>query len=209
LNPQIKINDPQAFLESLGKRLTILSKESQVAFSASCCERAYPNYKFFSELTKWGDPVAFRNSLDLAWGSLKNNPGRQLLSSLEQACIKATPDLDDFSTEELDVASAAAQDSAFMIILLLQLVMDCEEGQPKRIATFARDTVDTYVQALENISPTDLNLEHRIADHPLMRRELSCQKFDLEYLENMNDSSQIELFRINAIRQPANLSPSF
>ncbi|MFL6436921.1 MAG: DUF416 family protein [Terriglobales bacterium] len=207
MNPQVKTNEFEAFLERLEARLVLLPTAAQMAFSASCCERAYPNYELFCNLAKWGDPSVFRNSLDLIWETVTNaQPSHQLLGSLEQSCLKATPDLDNFAVEELDVAAAAAQDAAFMITLLLQWAKNDGSGYAKRIATFSRDTIDTYVQAREKISATDPTLEQRIANHPLMLRELHRQALDLQHLEQKNNRSNLEQFRAHAMLQSANIS---
>lgn len=207
MSQQIKRNNFQHFLERVEDRLAPLPRANRLAFAAACCERAYPNYEFFSRVAKWGDPSILREALDIVWEAAKEPKSPELLMSLEQKCLSVTPDLDDFATEELDVIAAAAQDAAFMIALLLQLARESDARYARRIATFARDTLDTYVQAREKIAANDPDLEQRISEHPLIARELRAEERDLQEVERMCASPlEIQRFRNEAICQPPSTS---
>src|SRR5712691_9422325 len=131
------------FLEVLERELKRLPHSFQLAFAASCCERAYPNYVIFFQRARWGGPAALRTSLNRVWDFIEGS-SRALddIGELEQKCESVTPDLDDFSTSDIDIQAAAAQEAAFMVRLLLQFCRDRQLSHPISIATFARDTID-------------------------------------------------------------------
>src|ERR1041384_7632372 len=164
-------HDFQSFVARLEDRLRTLPHSHRLAFSAACCERAYPNYVIFFQLSHWGGPAVLRASLNKVWDFVE---GASLIfdeiSELQQKCESVTPDLDDFSTSDIDVQAAAGQEAAFMVNLLLQLCRDNQLSYVLRIVTFARDTIDLYIQAVEKLDPADPQLNRKIYQHPLMLR---------------------------------------
>ena len=185
----------QQFLAGLEDQLREVPLPNQLAFAASCSERAYPNYLAFSERQRWGDYTVLRSGIDEAWKAacgLREDALR--IRELEDRCKVITPNSDNFPGEDV----TAAQEAAFMVTLLLQF---CREGKPSyavRIATFARDTVDLYVQTEGAMDPSDPNIEEKIAYHPLMRGELQRQKADLATLKLVRSSEELLEFKLRA-----------
>jgi uncharacterized protein YjaG (DUF416 family) len=182
-----------SFLES---KLQELPHSHRLAFAASCCERAYPNYVVFFQLARWGGPAILRASLNRVWDFIEGST-RALddLRELEQKSEAVTPDLDDFSTPDIDVQAAAAQEAAFMVRLLLQFCRDNQLSYALRITTFARDTIDMYVQVLEKLDPADPRLDQRVAQHPLMVQETRKQESDLLRLTQTRTQAELQAFR--------------
>ncbi len=171
----------------------------QLAFAAACCERAYPNYVRFFQLARWGGPSALRTSLDRIWDFIESSTlVLNEIEELEQKCEAVTPDLDDFSTAEIDLEAAAAQEAAFMVRLLLQFCRDQQVSYALRIATFAKDTIDMYVQAIEKIDPADPQLDEKVARHPLMLREIAKQESDVLRLAQIKTPNELHEFRRSA-----------
>jgi uncharacterized protein len=180
----------------LESKLLELPHSHQLAFAAACCERAYPNYLRFFQLARWGGPLALRASLDRAWDFIESStPVLTDIEELEKKCEAVTPDLDDFSTAEIDLEAAAAQEAAFMVRLLLQFCGDSQVSYALRIATFATDTIDMYVQAIEKIVPADPQLDEKVAHHPLMIREISRQEDDVLQLAQIKSQLDLQEFR--------------
>jgi uncharacterized protein YjaG (DUF416 family) len=190
-----------AFLDHLEERLNQLPHQHQLAFAASCCERAYPNYVDFSYRARWGNAHALRESLDKVWSIVDGEAmnANQLLL-LESKCKQATPDLDDFSSPEIDVQCAAGQEAAFMVILLLQFCRDKAPGDAVRIAKFARDTIDMYVQVIEKLDPIDPQLEDKIVRHSITIAEFQRQEEDLMKLQQIKTGPELRQFIKHAIR---------
>jgi len=183
----------------LPEALQRLSHSCRLAFAASCCERAYPNYVSFSQHADWGGPAALRTSLNRVWDFIEGSI-RALddLAELEQKCESVTPDLDDFSTSDIDVLAGAAQEAAFMVRLLLQFCRDNQLSYAVRITTFARDTIDMYVQVVEKLDSADPQLDEKIAQHLLMLREVEKQESDLLKLTQMKTRADLQEFRRHA-----------
>jgi len=186
------------FLEDLEPALKRLPYSHQLAFAASCCERAYPNYASFSEKESWGDVAALRSSLDAVWKvAITDDRGQVGWSLLLSRCKAATPDSDMFhpKTVAASVLITAGQEAAFMVTLLLEFRRDRNPHHAVEIAKFARDTVDRQVQVIENIDPNDPKLDERIAQHSLMLREFQRQQHDLSALAQINEMSGLTEFQ--------------
>jgi uncharacterized protein YjaG (DUF416 family) len=180
----------------LESKLQELPHSHRLAFAASCCERAYPNYVVFFQLARWGGPATLRASLNRVWDSIGGSTGAlDDLAELEQKSEAVTPDLDDFSTSDIDIQAAAAQEAAFMVRLLLQFCRDNQLSYARRITTFARDTIDMYVQAIEKLDPADPRLDEKIAQHPLMVEEIQKQESDLLRLTQTRTQAELQAFR--------------
>jgi hypothetical protein len=140
-----------------------------------------------------------RASLDSVWAFIEGSRSDlDDLAELEQKSEAVTPDLDDFSTPDIDVQAAAAQEAAFMVRLLLQFCRDNKPSYAVRITAFARDTIDTYVQVLEKLDPADPQLDEKIARHPLMVQEIRKQEDDLLRLTQAKTRAELQAFRMYA-----------
>ena len=181
---------------ALERRLQELPHSHRLAFAASCCERAYPNYVIFFQRARWGGPAVLRTSLNRVWDFIEGS-ARALddIGELEQKFESVTPDLDDFSTSDIDVQAGAAQKAAFMVRLLLQFYRDDQLSYAVRTTTFARDTIDMYVQVIEKLDPADPQLDGKIARHPLMLQEIQKQESDLLKLTGMKTRAELQEFR--------------
>jgi uncharacterized protein len=169
--------------EILKNRLTKLDKNRQLAFGAVCCERLLPNYLAFKEDTGWGDINPIRESLNLIWFVLQGQqPNTQEIKKLIDACEKVGPDSEDF--ESLYVSSA--QDACFAVCGLLDYMLKADVGKIVQAACYGTDSVDLYVQEIENIAPNDPDLEQKILTHDLMQRELEKQDKDLTLIEQID-----------------------
>lgn len=127
----------------------------------------------FSQRQHWGDPAILRSDIDEAWeiaGGAPVEPAK--IADLERRTQAVTPNSDNFPNADV----TAAQEAAFMVTLLLQFCRKRRLSYVVRIATFARDTIDLYVQSEQGLDPSDPNLEEKIASHPLMVRELERKK---------------------------------
>ena len=189
--------DFRTFLSGLETQLAGLTPERQLAFAASCCERAYPNYELFSRKENWGDPTPLRTALDAVWSFiLQNSLSETDWQALLSNCKAATPDSDNFNpvTEDASVLIVAAQEAAFMVTLLLEFRRDRDPNYGVRIASFGRDTVDMCVQVLDHLAPADPQLENKIGQHPLLLQELAKQEEDLALLQEIKTSAALTQF---------------
>ena len=166
--------------EEVGSQLRHLSRESQVAFALSCCERMFPNYHAFQQHHGWGDANVLRSGIDYGWswltgGGVEAGKGAE---DLRNACESQAPDTEDFPS----IYVSPALDAASAVTLLLDLIRDGDSTLAVDIATLSRDTVDMYVQELEQMPANSPGLEDRIRLHPLMQVEIERQYNDIEQL---------------------------
>lgn len=166
--------------ESLLKRLSRHEKRGWVVFSLACAERMLPNYRKFTREHTWGDIRALVDALDIGWAWLDSGEINQAkaLESLV-ACQTQAPDTRDFDSiyvsPALDAASAAEA--------VVRLLMWPDPSIAVEIATLAVDTVDMFVQELEQMEPNSVGLEESIRTHPLMQAELLSQRLILEAID--------------------------
>ena len=164
------------FVNAYAKRLC---HSGLMAFGASCCERAFPNYVLFHRNECWGEPRLLRLALDSAWEYVS---GKELsnaqIESLSRDCEEVIPDSGDFPS----VVASSAQDAGFSLIVLLELASDPDPKHLSRIITFSRDTIERYIEESENLQAADVDFDLRIDRHPLTTAEVSKQRVDLEWL---------------------------
>ena len=168
---------------AIERALAPLSREAQVAFAISCCERLYPNYLAFKRETGWGEPDVLRKALDLAWSFLEGVwPSPDSVALVRQQIQAAEPETEDFNT----ILVSSALDAAACANLILQFVEEGGVGKIVEIASLCRDTVDMFVQDQDGLVPTDPKLEERILNHRLMQAELQRQHDDLLDLKSFS-----------------------
>jgi uncharacterized protein len=165
-----------------------LSHEQKTLFMLSCCERLYPNYIAFNRDHKWGSPSILREALDIVWELFEGKTmEEEKIRALFQRCDEVTPDTEDFDS----VLVSPALDSAVTVTLLLEFILNDSIDKVTEVASLARDTVDMYVQELENMAPDDPNLEKKILEHRLMQKELKRQREDIETLKRIDLSDKV------------------
>ena len=156
----------------LSEKLQRLTVPQQIAFSASCSERLFPNYQAFFKEENWGDPDVMRVALDTVWDNLEEGvvPSKGL-SELIEECDSVTPDTEDFETPLV----SSALDAGTAIVGTLELCKDGDWNHAFEAAGFARDTVYLALSA-QGLDDVDM------VQHPWMKRELEKQEEDLTVL---------------------------
>jgi len=165
---------------SLRAKLIKFDTDQQLAFGAICCERLLPNYIAFQQDVGWGDIAPIRKALDFVWSFLgSKSVDTQAVESITDSCESVAPDSEDF--ESLYVSSA--QDACFAVFGLLDFLLENSVDKIVQAATYATDSVDLYVQEIEDMAPNDPELEQKILNHRLMQRELAQQEKDFTEIE--------------------------
>lgn len=185
-------------IEEWESRLKALpSQRHRIAFGAGISERLLPNYSAFRRETGYGSPSDLREALETAWGVVR---GRSVtlerLRNLQARCRRAVPDVERFDSQ----LTSAAMDAANAIHETLEA---CYRDDPHRIAevaSFARDTIDLFVQERDNLDYADKNFEGMISRDPLMTRELEKQREELRALSQAQalDNKFVDYYRASA-----------
>lgn len=156
-----------------------LPGEARLAFALSCAERLLPNYVAFSRQHRWGNAASLRAALDSGWDALAGKPPSEAhRAKLILDVQAAQPNTEDFDT----ILVSSALDAASTAELALEQLHDGGVEHAVEIGTLCVDTVDMFVQELEQFDAADPELEKKIRQHPLMQRELERQASDLRRL---------------------------
>jgi uncharacterized protein YjaG (DUF416 family) len=172
--------------DQLKEKLSGFPATKQAAFGASCCLRLVPNYVFFRHQTGWRDEKPLVDALSLIWGWAEGgevgNP-----RELTERCEALAPRSENFDTH----LSTAAQDACFAVCAVLDFIGSggADTDRIVQAASYARDSVDLFVQEEEGMDSTDPELEQKILHHPLMHAELAAQESDLAELGRSDDLS--------------------
>ncbi len=172
---------------SVRQALNDLSDKGRLAFALSCAERLWPNYLAFKREAGWGDPVALRRALDLAWASLDGaEPSASSIALARKQVREAEPETEDFDT----ILVSSALDAAASAGLVLQVLEAADPAAVVEIASLCRDTVAMFVQDREHIAAAAANLEDQIYDHRLMQAEMQRQHDDLAELASFSGTQR-------------------
>ncbi|ULO09536.1 DUF416 family protein [Paenibacillus sp. 19GGS1-52] len=165
----------------LFNNLERLTNKQKIAFGASLCERLLPNYMKFTEIEKWGDFSFMRRTLDEIWKHiLENEISESRIEELMVGCYRLTPGADDF----ISIYTSFAIDAGGAIHETLKCCLDGKAEHIVDVASFARDSLDKYIQEKNDLQYSDPSFEERILNDPLMQRELQRQKKELNLLRN-------------------------
>lgn len=178
--------------QSLVRKLKTISAWKKLAFALSICERLYPNFVKFSDETNFTGSETLKGCLNIAWESFENTPidTNFLLKSNE--CESVAPDTEDYQT----ILVSSALDAAISVSYLMRCLDDLDIDLIVNIASLSCESVDMYVQELEDLNPQDINLERKIVEHPLMQQELVRQNSEIEFLYGLSEEMNISLPQI-------------
>jgi uncharacterized protein YjaG (DUF416 family) len=173
----------------------------QLAFGVMLSERYLPNYFAFYLSENWGNPMVLLNGIDLLKSVIANKQSDpEDLELIDDLIESVTPDLEDFpgnplASLALDVSSMLAECFAFV-----------RNQNPRHIelcSAISFSSLELYLQVHEQY-PHDLSavdLDTRLAKHPLMREELEYQ---LELLKDLSPEPKInsKLFMEKTLQAP-------
>lgn len=172
---------------ALLKRLENLEYWKQLVFGISVCQRLLPNFKFFAIKNHVNGTSTLEDCLQKAWENIFL--GLTLKDEINNAhlCESVAPSTEDFDT----ILVSSALDAAMSISLLMKAFVQKDTHLIVDIATLARDSVDMYVQDIDNLDSNDSDIEQKIFSHNLMQNELKQQRLDLEYLATLSNEIQL------------------
>jgi len=179
-------NEIKSLIEKLAQR-------KQSVFSLLCCERLLDNYKIFSLNFKWGDVSELAKGIDCLIRYIENNSfDKDEIKNIIKNISKITPNTEDFDTIlvsfALDACNSVYESLNFLLNPNIEKVID--------IASFARDTVDMYIQVKDSLDYSDPQFEYKIAKNFYMHQEKERQNKHLGILE----SNELDEHLINKLR---------
>jgi uncharacterized protein YjaG (DUF416 family) len=162
--------------------LATLLPWKQIAFMACCCERMLPNYRKFNSETGFGNPDVLAYALDIVWNWIESDKIQCEIATLVMECEQQAPTTFDFSSP----FTSAALDVANAIASTVEAIGDPTEDRAIEVASLSRDTVDLFVQQVDNLDPNATDLESKILGNAYMQDELRNQRKDLEKLISLS-----------------------
>lgn len=167
--------------EEVGK-LKELDFIRQLTFAYLTCERLYPNYVYFSDNYGFGSPDVLRDAIDYLFSNLFDNKSDvPKIYALIKNVDKNTPEPGNFDTG----LASAALDACGVVYESLNFLIDKQLSRLETISTMATDTVDMFIQDIENLDfNSDKNFQQKIENHPLMKKEIAIQFGIITFLSN-------------------------
>ena len=172
------------FLIEIEKRLKLLPNDNKVLFSALTCEKLLLNYNYFSSLENWGDKSILDDPMVLYYEFIKNNIIDEIeLERISRLIEDIAPDTEDFNSPlvsyALDACCAFEDTINFLKTFDYHYVLN--------VSSYARDTVDMFIQEIENLDPNDIFLDKKIHQNKYYQNEFNRQKNILNYLSNITE----------------------
>jgi uncharacterized protein len=172
--------------DEIRKQLRTLPDKARLLFAVLTCEHLYPNYVHFQQVETWGNAEVLREAIDIIYQYLINDSlyTASDFEALTHSVELITPDMDDFS----GITTSFALDACTAVLSTLAYLLEPALDHLVAVATYARDTVDMYIQVRDDFdsSGSDSTIEDRIANDPLMIQEKARQRQLLDTLKILN-----------------------
>lgn len=168
--------------EALNK-LKELGFSKQLSFAYLTCERLFPNYVYFSENYKFGNPALLREAIEYLYNTIfEKNYDKIKINYLIKIVANNIPEPADYKTG----LASAALDACTAIEESLYFILDGEFSRIESISTFAIDTVHMHIQEIDELDfNTDINFQQKIDNHLLMKKEIKIQSGIVFFLNNI------------------------
>ncbi|EJF99014.1 DUF416 family protein [Flavobacterium sp. F52] len=186
------------YRDTISEKLAILNDEKKVIFSLLICERLFPNYVFFSIKYSFGNPSELKEIISTLYRDLLDKRKSSKIDNYIEIVEKITPDTEDYDT----ILASFALDACTSILSTLYFLKDDDFENIVDVATYARDTVDMFIQERDDLDINDSQMELLIEKDPFMQRELKRQFNVLDYLNNI-DSDSLSEIDLSSLRQLA------
>lgn len=160
-------------MDRILKSLEKLDNQQLLVFCYLCSIHVIENYIYFSKKYNWGDYSVLSKALDVVRIQLLDkNYKISNLTELINSVDGEIPDTNNFPT----ILCSFALDSSNCILETLNFIKTLELERVKDIALFCRDTVDMYIQEINDMDYNNPKFEEEIRQHELMITELSRQE---------------------------------
>jgi uncharacterized protein YjaG (DUF416 family) len=184
------------YREKMSSEIQLLNRKAKLIFCLLSCEKLLPNYKYFSEIYKFGSDKKLKEIIDFLFDFVleeKEITEDQVIFFIEEI-ERITPDTNDFET----ILVSFALDACTSVLSLLYFIRDNEIEHILDVVTYARDTVDMFIQERDDLDLNKINIESIINNDYLMLAEKERQIKTSKYLNNL---SVISLDTIEHLRQ--------
>jgi uncharacterized protein len=164
--------------------LKVSTDKGRVLFAALICERLYPNYVAFQKTFEWGNHEVLQEGIALIRQYLIKEDlfeASEIEDIIERVDM-ITPSTEDFS----GIVTSFALDACNSVYCTLRYLIDKNVDNIADVASFARDTVDMYIQEVDDINANDPKIEEKIERNKFMVHEKKAQRELLKKIMAIN-----------------------
>jgi uncharacterized protein len=182
----------------ISRLLKPLSFQKRLIFGVLTCEKLYPNYEYFSQNTSWGNGQILQNAISVIYQSVFRNDlfSEVDIQDLIDKVEGITPDTENFE----GILVSFALDACTSLLSTLSFIIDGETENIVDVATFARDTVDMYIQERDGLDVNDKMIEIKIEQDVFMQREKQRQYSIIKLLSEKNDITDSRLQNLREVQ---------
>ena len=148
-----------------------------------------PSFRALSKESGFAGENLLLDLRNKAWGTLLAGVSRADFSKEVTQAESVEPDTEDFES----VYVSSALDAAIAVGLLMRAFNDGQTSTVVEAASLARDSIEMYVQDLENMAQNDPNIETKILGHVLMQKELKRQREDIDFIKALDDDISLSM----------------
>lgn len=191
-------NECFEFRDIISEKLADLDDQKKIFFSLLICERLFPNYVFFSKKYGYGDPSKLETIISTLFRDVLENNKTLKIDNYINIVENITPDTEDYDT----ILASFALDACTSILSTLYFLKDGDFENLVDVATYARDTVDMFIQERDDLDINDIQMDQLIEEDPFMQRELKRQFEVVDYL-NSSMSESLSFIDLSSLRELA------
>ncbi|MEO0042471.1 MAG: hypothetical protein RL329_1919 [Bacteroidota bacterium] len=195
------------FLKLSQKKLKKLTYQQQILFVSLLCEKLLPNYTFFNKRTNWGSILKYSNVLEWIYNHSLNPEYKNIkeINKKIECLSKLYPDIDEFPNE---FSASYALDACCAMESVLVFIQKGSLTDAVKVVSTLMDSLDMYIQQLEDMDPADALLEDKIQSHQLMKLEMASQENIIQTLQKMPIINKpiIEQLRLSVNRFPVSIN---
>jgi uncharacterized protein YjaG (DUF416 family) len=172
------------------EKLNSVSFLNKLGYAYVMCMRSHLDYVYFSNSFSFGNVIISQKAIDDIHKHLVGLfvSTEEVLQDFNDLSIN-TPDTDDFAT----IHASDALDACSTILNALQFILDKNFDHLKYISRYGTDKVDRHI--IENIREDAITPEFEkfIANHPLMKNEISKQNEMIQFLVSKPILTELDL----------------
>ncbi|WP_194756109.1 YjaG family protein [Aliidiomarina indica] len=184
------------------QRIRALELPHQGVLAAYLCERMLPNYRYFHELTEFGDPAVLRGALDAVWEKLAVNKGTDW-QRWQEKLEEITPTEQEYDVLGVFPAIAACTG----LSSLLQGIEEKDGASLLDVSKISQGAVSHYLELGEFSDIEDAGMRAKaIAEHPLSLYEIDIQQAMLTFLEETSHIDKALIREVRAIARDEGMS---
>lgn len=162
------------YKEEVKSKLAPIPDKAKILFAILICDRLYPNYVAFQKNNRWGDSAILQKGITRIQDYLVKEHvfnDDEIIAFIERI-ESITPNTEDFP----GIITSFALDACNSVLDTLKFLTDENPEHIADVATYARDTVDMYIQEKDNLNANDPMIEEKIAQDSFMMKEKAYQR---------------------------------